>query len=129
MLSQPFQDAHFRLYGKTLRGLEQPQERWRRGVDQVNGALGDAVGEVFVARYFPPEAKAAMDSLVSNVSAAMGRRLDALTWMSAETKARAHEKLTGFGLKIGYPTVWKSYGGLEIRRNDPLGNAWRASAF
>jgi putative endopeptidase len=126
MLSQPFQDAHFQLYGKTLRGLEKPQERWRRAVDQVNGALGDAVGQVYVARYFPPESKAAIDSLVSNVSAAMGRRLDALTWMSADTKARAHEKLAGFGLKIGYPTVWDSYDDLEIRRGDPLGNAMRA---
>jgi putative endopeptidase len=127
LLSQPFQDAHFQLFGKTLRGLEKPQERWRRGVDAVNGALGDAVGQVYVARYFPPESKAAIDSLVDNVSAAMGRRLDSLTWMSAETKTRAHEKLAGFGLKIGYPTVWRNYDPLEIRRNDPLGNAWRAN--
>jgi putative endopeptidase len=129
LLSQPFQDASFALYGRTLQGLEQPVERWRRGVNAANGALGEAIGQVYVARYFPPEAKAEIDALVANVKVAMGRRIDQLSWMSDETKAQARDKLANFGLKIGYPDKWTSYAAMDIRPGDVLGNSWRAARW
>ena len=105
-----------------LRGQPQQRERWKRGVDAVDGALGEAVGRLYVAKYFPPESKAKMQQLVANLEAALGQRIDALDWMTPETKTRAHEKLAAFTPKIGYPDKWKDYSALVIRRDDPLGN-------
>ncbi|BBD99126.1 M13 family peptidase [Sphingobium amiense] len=122
-------DADFAFYGTTLSGTPQRSERWKQGVDFLKETLGEEVGKVYVAQYFPPETKAAMDDLVKNVLAAMGRRIDALPWMSATAKARAHKKLAAFTPKIGYPDKWRDYAGLEIRRDDLLGNAMRSSAF
>jgi putative endopeptidase len=122
-------DADFAFYGTTLSGTPQRPERWKRGVDFLKESLGEEVGKQYVARYFPPETKAAMDELVKNVLAAMGRRIDALPWMSATAKARAHKKLAAFTPKIGYPDKWRDYAGLEIRRDDLLGNAMRSNAF
>jgi putative endopeptidase len=119
----------FAFYGTTLSGTPEREERWKRGVTFVKGALGEEVGKVYVARYFPPETKAAADQLVKNVLAAMGRRIDALPWMSAQTKARAHRKLANFMPKIGYPDRWRDYAGLEIRRDDLFGNALRSNQF
>lgn len=122
-------DADFAFHGTTLNGTPQRPERWERGVDFLKAALGEEVGRAYVARYFPPETKAAVDELVRNVLAAMGRRIDQLSWMSAAAKVRARRKLAAFKAKIGYPQRWRDYSGLEIRADDLYGNALRASQF
>src|SRR3546814_4427703 len=91
------------------------EPRWRRAVNFTTAALGEEVGKIYVAQYFPPETKAAALDVVHNIMAAMGRRIDQLSWMSAEAKAKAHEKLAAFTPKIGYPDKWRDYSGLEIR--------------
>lgn len=119
----------FSFYSTALSGTPQMEERWKRAVDFTTGNLGDAVGKDYVAKYFPPETKAAMDTLVKNVLAAMGRRIDGLTWMQPQTKVKAREKLANFTTKIGYPDQWKDYGKLEIRADDLFGNALRSNQF
>jgi len=119
----------FAFYGTTLSGTPEREPRWKRAVNFVKGALGEEVGKAYVAKYFPPETKAAADQLVKNIIAAMGRRIDGLTWMSAEAKTRAHAKLAAFLPKIGYPDRWRDYTGLEIRRDDLFGNALRSNQF
>jgi putative endopeptidase len=128
-LPKRFDDARFAFYGGTLRGQPKQRERWKRAVDAVNGALGEQVAQVYVSRYFPPASKAKMEELVANLRASLGERIDALPWMTADTKKRAHEKLATFVTKIGYPDKWKDYSTLEIRRGDPVGNAHRASLW
>ncbi len=120
---------NFAFYGTALSGTPEMQERWKRAVDFTTGNLGDAVGKDYVAKYYPPETKAEMDKLVKNVLAAMGRRIDALTWMQPETKAKAQQKLANFTTKIGYPDKWKDYGALEIRSDDLFGNTLRSRQF
>lgn len=122
-------NADFTFYGTTLSGTPEREERWKRGVTFLKESLGEEVGKVYVAQYFPPATKAAMDVLVKNVLAAMGRRIDALPWMSDTAKARAHKKLAAFTPKIGYPDKWRDYTGLTIKSGDLLGNAMRSSAF
>jgi putative endopeptidase len=119
----------FAFYGTALSGTPQREERWKRAVSFVKDNLGEEVGKAYVAKYFPPETKAAADALVKNVLAAMGRRIDGLTWMSPEAKTRAREKLAAFTPKIGYPDRWRDYSGLEIKRDDLFGNAIRANNF
>ncbi len=128
-LAKQYVDAQFEMYGKTLSGTPQLKERWKRGVDEVTGALGEAVGKLYVAKYFTPATKAAADELVKNLLVAMGQRLDGLTWMGPETKAKAKEKLATYNPKIGYPKVWRDYSALEVVAGDPVGNDWRAGAF
>jgi len=128
-LPQKFDAESFAFYGTTLNGTPQQEERWKRAVDFTVGALGDDVSKLYVARYFPPETKAAADQLVHNIIAAMDRRIDKLDWMSAETKAKAHAKLAAFTPKIGYPSQWRDMSGLVIDRNDVLGNAMRSNRF
>src|SRR3546814_18263066 len=91
------------------------QERWKRAVDFTTGNLGEAVGQDYVAKYFPPETKAAMDKLVKNVIAALGERIEKLSWRQPETKVKAREKLANFTTKKGYPRRWKNSGKLETR--------------
>jgi putative endopeptidase len=122
-------NADFAFYGTTLSGTPQREERWKRGVDFLKESLGEEVGKAYVAQYFPPETKAAMDVLVKNVIAAMGRRIDGLPWMSDTAKARAHKKLAAFTPKIGYPDKWRDYAGLTIKGDDLMGNAMRAEQF
>ncbi|MBG6117962.1 putative endopeptidase [Sphingobium sp. JAI105] len=122
-------NADFAFYGTTLSGTPEREARWKRGVDFLKDSLGEEVGKVYVAQYFPPETKAAMDVLVKNVLAAMGRRIDGLPWMSDTAKARAHKKLAAFTPKIGYPDKWRDYTSLTIQRDDLLGNAMRANQF
>lgn len=122
-------NENFAFYGTTLSGTPEREVRWKRGVGFVKDNLGEEVGKAYVAQYFPPETKAAADALVHNIIAAMGRRIDALEWMSAEAKAKAHQKLAAFTPKIGYPDRWRDYAGLEIARDDLFGNALRASQF
>ncbi|MEQ1688182.1 MAG: M13 family metallopeptidase, partial [Sphingopyxis sp.] len=122
-------DTDFAFYGTTLSGTPQRQIRWKQAVQFAEGVLGDEVGQRYVARYYPPATKAAMDTLVANVMAALGNRIDNLSWMQPATKARARAKLNNFTVKIGYPSQWRSYAGLEIRADDAFGNAWRSNQF
>ena len=128
-LPKAFDKENFAFYGTVLSGTPQQEERWKRAVTFTTGALSDEVSREYVQRYFPPETKAAADELVRNVIAAMDRRIDQLDWMAPETKVAAHAKLAAFTPKIGYPSQWRDFSGLEIRRDDPLGNAMRSSNF
>ena len=128
-LPQRFDEARFAFYGQTMRGQPQQRERWKRGVDAVDDALGEVVGRLYVAQYFPPESRAKMQQLVADLEAALSARIDALDWMTPQTKTRAHEKLAAFTPKIGYPDKWKDYSALVVRRNDLLGNVRRAAEW
>jgi putative endopeptidase len=129
VLPRAFADESFAFYGKTLSGTPQDQERWKRAVNATSGALGEAVGKMYVQRYFPPESKAQLQEMVTAIVAAFDRRLDALTWMSPKTKASAKAKLASLKVGIGYPDTWRDYAGLQIVRGDAVGNARRASLF
>jgi putative endopeptidase len=128
-LSKAFVDEDFAFDGPILSGTPQNKERWKRGVDVINETLGEAVGEIYVARYFPPEAKAKADELVKNITKAMDARLQKLEWMSPETKVKARAKLAAFTPKIGYPDKWRDYSALKIEKGDVFGNAIRATEF
>ena len=128
-LPQKFDAESFAFYGTTLNGTPQQEERWKRAVDFTVGSLGDDVSKLYVAKYFPPETKAAADKMVKNIIAAMDRRIDQLDWMGADTKAKAHAKLAAFTPKIGYPSQWRDMSGLVIDRGDVLANAMRSNRF
>ncbi|HXY96246.1 MAG TPA: M13 family metallopeptidase [Steroidobacteraceae bacterium] len=128
-LPRRFDAAHFAFYGGALHGQPEQRERWKRAVDEVDAALGEPVGRLYVAQYFPPDSKARMLALVGDLLAALNERIDALDWMTTATKSRAHEKLATFTLKIGYPDEWKDYSALVIRRDDLLGNVRRAAEW
>jgi len=128
-LSKRFADARFDFYGKTLSGQPENAPRWKRAVGFVNGSLGEAVGRMYVAKYFPPESKAKMDVLVKEMIAAMHRRFDRLDWMSPTTKAKAQEKLSKLIAKIGYPVKWRDYGPLTMSAHDLYGNAKRTVVY
>ncbi|HEU0098892.1 MAG TPA: M13 family metallopeptidase [Allosphingosinicella sp.] len=129
VLPKAFVETNFDFYGKTLSGTPQLQERWKRAVNSTNGALGEGVGQLYVQRYFPPEAKAKADRLVRNLIAAMDKRLAGLTWMAPETKVKARAKLAAFNPMIGYPDKWTDYTPLQIVRGDAFGNLRRAVRF
>ncbi len=129
LLSKSFADESFAFNGTVLTGTPQIKDRWKRGVDLVNGSMGEAVGQVYVERYFPPEAKAKADALVRNLIAAMDVRLSNLTWMALETKVKARAKLAAFTPKIGYPDKWRDYSTLKMVPGDGLGNAQRVADF
>src|SRR5690348_14163290 len=128
-LPQKFDRENFSFFGTVLQGTPEQEPRWKRAVNFTVGAMGDDVSRLYVARYFPPQTKAAADQLVHNLIAAMGRRIDKLDWMSAATKAKAHAKLAAFTPKIGYPSQWRDMSGLVIDRSDLLGNAMRSNRF
>ena len=128
-LTDDFVEANFDFYGRTLNGTPQLRERWKRGVALVEGALGEEVGQEYVARHFPPASKAMMDELVANLLAAYRSSIESLDWMSAETKQRAFGKLEKFTPKIGYPNTWRDYSALQVSRDDLLGNVQAASVF
>ncbi len=128
-LSKPFVDASFAFKEGVLSGTPENQVRWKRGVNLVKDLIGEELGQEYVKLYFTPETKAAADDLVRNVIAAMGQRIDGLTWVSSETKVKARAKLAALTAKIGYPSKWRDYSSLEIRRGDLLGNVMRARAF
>jgi putative endopeptidase len=129
VLPRNIDDETFAFYGTILSGQPQQRERWKRAVQAVNGALGEAIGQIYVQRHFPPAAKAQMLELVENLRTAYGQRIDQLTWMSDETKVAAREKLATFRPKIGYPDRWRDYSGLEVRAGDAYGNAKRQQVF
>ena len=122
-------NENFAFYGTALSGIPQQQPRWKRAVSFTSQTLADDVSKTYAERYFPAETKAAADELVKNVVAAMGRRIDGLTWMQPATKARAHAKLAHFTTKIGYPDQWHDYSTLAIQPGDALGNAMRAAEW
>jgi endothelin-converting enzyme/putative endopeptidase len=128
-LPSVFVAENFDFYGRTLNGTPELRARWKRGVALVEGALGEAVGEEYVARHFPPTSKAKMDELVANLIEAYRRNIAALDWMGEETKERAFEKLETFNPKIGYPKKFRDYSALEIRHDDLMLNVEASAAF
>jgi putative endopeptidase len=129
MLSDAIAAENFAFDGTVLNGTPENQPRWKRGVDMTTDALGEAVGKLYVADYFPPEAKAAADALVKNLILSMDARLAALTWMDPATKVQARAKLAAFTPKIGYPDKWRDYSKLQVVRGDALGNYLRSQEF
>jgi len=129
LLSARFVDAHFEFHDKFMNGLTEPRSRTKRAAAFVEAAMGEAVGREYVAKYFPPEAKAKADELVADIKAAMRGRIERLEWMSAETKSKALAKLAKFTVKIGYPQKWRDYSMLIVDRGDLFGNAERARRF
>ncbi|WP_425409017.1 M13 family metallopeptidase [Hyphococcus sp.] len=117
VLPSELDDANFAFFGTALRGTPKQRERWKRGVAAVNGAMGEAVGEIYVDQYFPPDSKEQMQDLVANLRMALDERLDTLPWMSEATKEQAHAKLNKFTPKIGYPDKWRDYSGLTVTEN------------
>jgi putative endopeptidase len=129
LLSSRFVDAHFDFHGKFMSGSPQQRDRVKRAATFCEAAMGEAVGREYVARYFPPEAKAKAEALVADIRAAMRSRIERVTWMSPETKARALAKMEKFGVKIGYPDRWRDYSMLIVDPDDLFGNATRAARF
>ncbi|HLT29569.1 MAG TPA: M13-type metalloendopeptidase [Myxococcaceae bacterium] len=128
-LTRDLDEAAFTFYGKVLTGAEEPRPHWKRGVSLVNGALGEAVGKLYVARHFSPESKTRMEVLVKNLFTAFEQSIDTLDWMGPATRTQAKEKLSRFTVKIGYPDVWRSYAGLRISDRDLIGNLKRSAEF
>jgi len=128
-LPKAFVDEHFNFYGKALSGVPELRPRWQRGIDLTNVALGDAVGKMYVERYFPAETKAKAQAMAADLVKAFAKRIDALEWMSPENKVKAKQKLETLKVGVGYPDHWRDYTGLEIVKGDALGNAQRAELF
>lgn len=129
VLPTALDDANFAFFGTEISGTPKQRERWKRAVAAVNGAMGEAVGEIYAARHFPPASKAQMQELVANLRRALAQRLDTLEWMGEATKIEAHGKLDKFITKIGYPDKWRDYSALEVVAGDAYGNAKRAERF
>jgi endothelin-converting enzyme/putative endopeptidase len=128
-LSTPIRDENFNFYGKTLQGQQEPLSSWKRCTEDVDDHLGEALGQAYVDKYFPPEAKQQALKIVKEIETAMQQDIGSLSWMSAATKQQALVKLHGMANKIGYPDRWRDYSKLEIVRGDELGNAQRARKF
>ncbi len=128
-LSDDFVNTNFEFYGKAMSGSKEIRPRWRRTIDAVNGAMGEAVGQLYVERYFPAEAKKRMLDLVDNLKLSLGERINQLEWMSDATKEKAQEKLGTIIVKVGYPDKWKDYSSLEIKDDSYWQNMMRASLF
>ncbi|MEO6338748.1 MAG: M13-type metalloendopeptidase [Caulobacteraceae bacterium] len=124
-----FVNARFEFRSKTLSGQPELQARWKRGVNTVEGSMGEAVGREYVARYFPPTAKAKMEALVADLRAAFKGRIERIDWMTPSTRAAALDKLAKYNVKIGYPAKWRDYSKLVIRQGDLAGNVIRSGAF
>lgn len=124
-LSEPFAQARFDFYNKLLNGQQEPEARWKRACSLVNGTLGDALGKLYVQRYFPPSAKTYMVNLVDNLQETYRQRIEQTDWMSDSTKAKAIAKLNAFTKKIGYPDKWKDYSSIEINRSSLIGDLQR----
>ena len=129
VLPAALDDAFFAFFGTEISGTPKQRERWKRGVASVNGAMGEAVGQVYVEKYFPPASKSQMQDLVANLRRALDERFDTLAWMGDATKAQAHAKLEKFITKIGYPDKWRDYSALEVVKGDAYGNAKRVDRF
>ncbi|MFO1498626.1 MAG: M13 family metallopeptidase [Verrucomicrobiota bacterium] len=128
-LAKAFDEENFAFHGKALTGTPEMRPRAKRGVDFTSAALGGRVGRLYVERYFPPEAKAKVEAMVRDLEAAFSKRIDQLSWMSAATKAKAHEKLRTLHVGVGYPDQWPDDVHGQIERDDAWGNARRAELF
>ena len=128
-LSKRFVDANFEFRNKTLSGQPQQKPRWKRAAALINAQVGEAAGRIYVARYFPPEAKAKMEALVAELRVALAARIERVLWMSPATKAKAEEKLARFTVKVGYPAVWRDYSALRLSPTDLYGDVVRSNAF
>ena len=128
-LSDDFVNANFDFFGKLMSGREVNRPRWKRVTSTVEGAMGEALGQLYVERYFPAEAKTRMETLVSNLIEALGQRIDMAEWMTDATKANAHKKLSTIYVKIGYPNKWRDYSGLEIKDDSYYANVIRSNEF
>lgn len=128
-MSDDFINERFNFYGGILSGTKELQPRWKRVVNTVNGALGEAVGQLYVAKYFPPAAKEKMSHLVANLQTTLGERIKAATWMDEATKAKAIDKLNAFHVKIGYPDKWRDYSRLELQADSYFANIIRSNEF
>lgn len=128
-LSEPFVQENFAFYGQKLSGAKEIQPRWKRCVQTVNRDLGEALGQLYVEKYFPPEAKARAKEMVHNLTTALHEDIPTLSWMGPETKKAAIEKLEAFGVKIGYPDKWRDYAKLNIERSGYLANVRRSGEF
>jgi len=129
LLPKAFADLNFDFYGKQLSGTPEQQARWKRAVSAASTDLGDAVGEVYVKKYFPASSKAAAEAMVKNLIAAFRTGIQNLAWMSPETKQKAEAKLDTLKVGVGYPEHWRDYSSLEIKPDDALGNHLRAVKF
>jgi predicted metalloendopeptidase len=128
-LTEDYVGLNFDFAERTLSGTEQIRPRWKRAVEAADSAVGEAIGKLYVARHFPPEAKMRMDELISNLRMAFQISIDELEWMGPETKAQAQDKLRKFTPKIGYPSRWRDYSSLEIHPDDLVGNILRSNEF
>ena len=129
LLSSNFVEAKFDFFGKKLSGTQKMQERWKRIVSSINGNLGEAMGKLYVEKYFPKEAKERMLELVNNLKISLGESIKNLDWMSDETKVKAGEKLDAINVKIGYPNKWKDYSSIDITPDNNVLNSWNCSEF
>ena len=129
LLPKAYADLNFDFYGSTLQGTPQQRDRWKRALAATNGDLGDAVGQLYVKEYFPASSKSQVETMVNNIVAAFGERVDTLQWMTPATKEKAKAKATTMRVSVGYPETWRDYASLEIRGDDPLGNRLRAEQF
>ncbi len=127
VLPKALADERFAFFGTALSGAKQQRPRWQRGVFEVDGRLGDVVGQVYAQRYFSPEAKAEAEAMVANLIAAFRKRIEALSWMDATTKAEAEAKLSTLYVGVGYPETWHDYSNFEVKAGDIFGNIWRGS--
>ena len=128
-LSDEINDENFEFYGKVVSGKTEQQPRWKRAVSTVDGSLGEAVGQMYVKKYFPAEAKDRMVQLVKNLQTALGQRIQNLEWMGDSTKLKAMEKLNTFHVKVGYPDKWRDYSSLEIKKDSYWANIKRTNKF
>src|SRR3569623_1169491 len=126
LLSKRFVDAHFDFHGKFLNGQPEQRPRWKRGVAFAEGAMGEAIGRDYVALYYPPESRAIMDRMVSDLRVALKHRIENLQWMSPETKTQALAKLAAFNVKVGSTEKWRDYSALKERDGDLVGHAERS---
>ena len=129
VLPKAFADQYFDFYGKAMSGTPQQSLRWKRALSATNNAVDEAVGHLYVNRYFPAENKQRLQQMVSNIVTAFSKRVEKLEWMAPATRAHAQEKLRTLYVGIGYPEKWKSYAGLKVVKGDALGNAMRAGEF
>ncbi|MBQ2378462.1 MAG: M13 family metallopeptidase [Clostridia bacterium] len=128
-LSDEFVQANFEFFGKTMQGREELQPLWKRSLGVVNRSLAEAVGQMYVEKYFPASSKEKMVEMVANLQVALGERIEALEWMSAETKEKAQQKLSTFIVKVGYPDKWKDYTALDIKNDSYWANICRSNVF
>jgi putative endopeptidase len=129
LLSKSYDETHFAFYGTVLSGIPKQEPRYKRGIASIENSIGDALGKLYVAKYFPPENKAKIFNLVNNLILTYRKSINSLDWMSDATKARAQKKLSKMALKIAYPDKWKDYTTLVIKSDDLVGNMMRATRF